>query len=135
MSSALLDLLLDYAPHPRQRATTGFINFNCPCCTAAGEPRPDTRQRGGLKSEADGTLVYVCFNCNTKAVWKPGDALSRSMIFVMRCFGISEDRVRRIKFELYRLRQEQIDRSGKPQGDNRWRPNYPRRPCRPRPGR
>ena len=64
------DLVSSYLPLGSKRSPSGWTTLNCPMCTQFGQPRPDTRKRGGFMF-ADESVVYHCFNCGFKVGWKP----------------------------------------------------------------
>jgi len=41
--------------------SNGWLTMNCPMFVQNGQPRPDTKHRGGLKFEHD-KIGYHCFN-------------------------------------------------------------------------
>jgi len=45
--------VLSYLPAKRKNTSSGWVSFNAPCCEHNGESR-DRRQRGGVKSTAQG---------------------------------------------------------------------------------
>ena len=57
---------------PGKKASPGgWMSLNCPMCTAMGETRPDTRNRGGFNITADSSIVFNCFNCGFNFLSRP----------------------------------------------------------------
>ncbi len=78
----------------RKRASTGFINIDCPMCINYGH-NPDRRQRCGVKNNNPGVGVH-CFNCGFDTKWKPGESLSRKLRDFMMAVGVAEIEVKRL---------------------------------------
>lgn len=86
---------------PAHKATPqGWLTMNCPVCVSNGQPRPDTRHRGGIRFDL-GQVAYHCFNCNFTTGWRPGSRLGFRMIKLMRGFGIDEGDIQRLKIQLW----------------------------------
>jgi hypothetical protein len=80
--------------------SNGWLTMNCPVCVQNGQPRPDTRHRGGFKFEQDRT-GYHCFNCGYTTGWRPGQRLGIKLIKLMRAIGIDEGEIQRLKIQLW----------------------------------
>lgn len=80
--------------------TNGWLTMNCPMCIQNGQPRPDTKHRGGMKFEHD-KIGYHCFNCGYTTGWRPGQRLGIKLIKLMRQFGIDEGDIQRLKIQLW----------------------------------
>lgn len=102
MDINLSDILLQYAPTPRKGCRNGFIRFNCPCCVAAGESRPDSKYRAGIKLSGS-SVFFHCFNCKTCAGWEPGETISKYMEFVLINFGVSYDDISLLKIHATKI--------------------------------
>jgi 5S rRNA maturation endonuclease (ribonuclease M5) len=97
--SLITDIIQTYLPN-QKIGHNGWISFNCPMCISNGQPRPDTRRRGGLQMDADG-VRYSCFNCHFKTGWKTGQYFSQKFKQLLTGIGVPE-------FELYRLTLENL---------------------------
>lgn len=87
-----------------RQTPSGWRTLNCPCCVAAGEARPDTRERGGILYTPEGGFVYKCFNCKTKAGWAPGSMFSHKAKFLFECLGLSKQEINQLNFAAWQLR-------------------------------
>lgn len=95
------DYLELHLPHPRKSTPSGWMSFNCPMCVLQGEPRPDTRKRGGVKIEIDGSIIYNCLNCGYATTWKPGDLLTKKLETLLGVLGVSSYELKKLQFYLY----------------------------------
>lgn len=86
------DLILHHLPI-KQRKTRSGISFNCPMCVVVGEPRPDTRMRGGIKIEPDGSFLYNCFNCKFSTRHEAGGYLSKNCRLFLKTIGVPENQI------------------------------------------
>ena len=75
--SDISDTVRTFFVQGRKIKTTpsGWISGNAPCCVHNGTT-PDTRGRGGINIQADGSVSYSCFNCGYKTGWMPGKHIS-----------------------------------------------------------
>lgn len=106
----IVEIVSQYLPFGTKLSPSGWTSMNCPCCTSAGESRPDTRHRGGILYTDTGGVQYHCFNCKTKAGWEPGFGLSKNFIFVMKNFGVPTEEIRKAKFKAWQIRgQMELD--------------------------
>ena len=96
--SLIADTLLSYLPTKRKHTPSGWIGFNAPCCG-------DKRQRGGLIFNAGDAVSYHCFNCQFKASWQPGRAISQKMNKFMRLLNIPDDVISQLRLEALRLNE------------------------------
>ena len=85
----ILSTLLTLLPPNRKNTSGGWVSFNAVCCHHKGE-KPDTRKRGGIKTESD-TWTYHCFNCGFKAGWSPGQLLSSNTKQLFKWLGLSDN--------------------------------------------
>lgn len=106
--NAIADLIRSALPAGRRKIGSGWESFNCPCCVAMGETRPDTRNRGGIIFTSDGGFSYHCFNCKIKVHWEPGSFFGKRQQLFAKCLGLSTEQIRKLKFNAWRLRN-QID--------------------------
>lgn len=90
----------------RTRQTpSGWMSINCPACTHNGEPTPDTRNRGGLRLNIDGTVTYNCLRCHFRAHWRPGISLNNKMQKFLLYLGLDYDSIKLLNFEIWRENQ------------------------------
>ena len=71
MLNIISDFIKGILPTKKKTTPSGWTSFNGVCCPHNGES-PDTRGRGGLTANPDGSVSYHCFNCNFKASYQPG---------------------------------------------------------------
>lgn len=79
----------------------GWVTGNCPVCVRMGEPRPDTKQRGGFQF-GDDEWVYHCFNCGFKTGWSKGHRMSWGARTLLEGFGFERSDIQRLNIELMR---------------------------------
>jgi hypothetical protein len=91
-----------------KRNTNGWLTMNCPVCVQNGQPRPDTKHRGGIKFEQD-RVGYHCFNCGYTTGWRPGQRLGIKLIKFMRAIGVDEGEIQRLKIQLWDQVVEDVD--------------------------
>lgn len=85
MTDIVTALLLQHIPAKSKRVRDGH-KFNCPMCVKMGEPRPDTKQRGGLKLTFDG-FVFNCFNCKFATGYSEGSRPTKKCIEFLKAIG------------------------------------------------
>lgn len=96
--SLITDTIQTYLPGKRKHTPSGWIGFNAPCCG-------DKRQRGGLIFNVGDAVSYHCFNCQFKASWQPGRAISQKMNKFMRLLNIPDDVINQLRLEALRLNE------------------------------
>ena len=69
--------------------TERWHSHNCPGCIHNGQPRPDTKGRGGIRFSNDGSFAFSCFNCGYKAFWKPGMIMPNKVKNLAQWYGAS----------------------------------------------
>jgi hypothetical protein len=94
-------LLANLPPRSRryQIATGTKYTFNCPACRHLGHA-PDTRQRGAIFVNADGSTGYDCFNCQLRTRQQPDKHLAHKMEQVLGYLGMSEEECRKLRFHI-----------------------------------
>lgn len=97
--SLITDTLLAHLPAKRKHTPSGWISFNAPCCG-------DKRQRGGFIINTGDAVSYHCFNCQFKASWQPGRAISQKMSKLMRLLNMSDDTINQLRLEALRLNED-----------------------------
>lgn len=86
----------------------GWWTINCPMCVAFGQPRPDTKRRGGFRFDSDGSTAYHCFNCGFKVRWQLGQVLGYKLKTLLRQIGVDEGEVQRLSLQLISERNDDI---------------------------
>lgn len=92
----MLDIV-QFLPGKRKQSSSGWISFNGPCCVHNGESQ-DRRQRGGLKSSAEG-WSYHCFNCGYTASFILGRNLSFKARKLLSWLNVPSEEIERINLE------------------------------------
>lgn len=103
MLTVVQDYLLSLLPAKKRTSQGGWISFNAVCCQHNGES-PDTRGRGGVKTNPDGSVTYHCFNCQFKANFTPGRHLSYKFRKLLSWMGASTNEVQRLVIEAIRIK-------------------------------
>lgn len=104
MLTAIQDAVKLLLPAKRKTSASGWISFNAPCCPHNGESA-DTRGRGGLVANANGSVSYHCFNCNFKANYTPGRHLNYKFRKLLSWLGASENEVKRLVIDAIRVKE------------------------------
>lgn len=103
--SLALDLqqqIMDLLPHKR-KSSNKWISFNAVCCSHNGETA-DTRGRGGMLPNPDGSTSYHCFNCGFKTGYYPGRPMSFKFRKLLKWMGADENTVQRLTMEALRIK-------------------------------
>jgi 5S rRNA maturation endonuclease (ribonuclease M5) len=85
---------------PAKRKTnsiSGWISFNGPCCH-------ETRGRGGIIANSNGSVSYHCFNCNFKANYTPGRHLNYKFRKLLSYLGADDNTIKRLVIEAVRVK-------------------------------
>lgn len=104
MLHSIQDAVKSILPGKRKAGSNGWTSFNAVCCEHNGENR-DTRGRGGLMLNADGSVSYHCFNCNYKASYQPGRHLNYKFRKLLSWFGASENEIKRLVIDALRIKE------------------------------
>ena len=88
----------------KRTSSNGWISFNAVCRHHHGE-RPDSKQRGGLHPNPDGSINYHCFNCGFKASYQPGRHLSYKFRKLLYWLGATDKDVKRLNIEALRVKE------------------------------
>lgn len=104
MLNIISDFVKSILPAKRKTTPSGWTSFNAPCCVHNGESA-DTRGRGGLTANADGSVSFHCFNCNFKASYQPGRHLTFKFRKLLRWLGADENDIKRLVIEAIRVRE------------------------------
>ncbi len=100
--------LLAYIPFKRKQTSSGWMSFDAPCCVHNGET-PDTRQRGGFISHANGGFSYHCFNCGFKTSWQPGRQVSAKNKKFFRWINVPTSKINDWSIEALKLLDNSSD--------------------------
>lgn len=103
MLNTIQDFVKSVLPAKRKSSPSGWISFNAPCCVHNGETQ-DTRGRGGLTTNQDGSVSYHCFNCNFKASYQPGRHLTYKFRKLLSWFGVEANEIKRLVIEAIRIK-------------------------------
>ena len=103
MTDAIQQELLTLLPVRRKKANE-WTSFNAVCCVHNGETA-DTRGRGGVRPNADGSINYHCFNCGFKTGFYPGRPLSYKFRKLLGWLGADSLAIQRINMEAMRIRE------------------------------
>lgn len=104
MLTTIQDAVKSYLPAKRKSSTSGWTSFNAVCCEHNGESR-DTRGRGGIISNANGSISYACFNCNFKANYTPGRHLNYKFRKLLSWLGADENSIKRLVIDAIRVKE------------------------------
>ena len=103
MLNIISDFVKTILPAKKKTTPSGWISFNAPCCVHNGNTA-DTRGRGGLTANADGSVSYHCFNCNFKASYQPGRHLTFKFRKLLSWMGAADTDVKRLVIEAIRIK-------------------------------
>ena len=103
MLNIISDFVKTILPAKRKTTPSGWTSFNGVCCPHNGESA-DTRGRGGLTANADGSVSYHCFNCGFKASYQPGRHLTFKFRKLLGWLGANDGDVKRLVIEAIRIK-------------------------------
>jgi Toprim-like len=104
MLTAVQDAVNQLLPAKRKHnSSSGWVSFNAVCCHHNGESA-DTRGRGGIISNGNGSVSYSCFNCGFRANYTPGRHLTYKFRKLLNWFGASDTEVKRLVIEAIRVK-------------------------------
>lgn len=104
MLNTVQDYVKSILPARKKTSPGGWVSFNAPCCVHNNETA-DTKGRGGLRTNADGSVSYHCFNCKFKASYQPGRHLTFKFRKFLRWMGADENDIKRLVIEAIRVRE------------------------------
>jgi len=104
MLNIISDFTKSILPAKKKTTPSGWTSFNGVCCPHNGESA-DTRGRGGLTANADGSVSYHCFNCNFKASYQPGRHLTFKFRKLLKWLGADDTDIKRLVIEAIRVRE------------------------------
>ena len=103
MFNSIQDSVLSLLPPKRRRSQSGWLSFDSVCCAHRGESA-DTRQRGGVMTQADGAVSYHCFNCQFKTGYQPGRPLGFKFKRWLKWLGADDGEINRLVIEAMRVK-------------------------------
>ncbi len=104
MLTTIQDAVKSYLPARRKSSSSGWTSFNAVCCEHNGESR-DTRGRGGIITNPNGSVSYSCFNCNFKANYTPGRHLNYKFRKLLSWLGADENSIKRLVIDAIRVKE------------------------------
>ena len=104
MLNIISDFIKGILPTKKKTTPSGWTSFNAPCCVHNGEST-DTRGRGGLTANPDGSVSFHCFNCNFKASYQPGRHLTFKFRKLLKWLGADDTDIKRLVIEAIRVRE------------------------------
>ena len=104
MLNIISDFIKSILPTKKKTTPSGWTSFNGVCCPHNGESA-DTRGRGGLTANPDGSVSYHCFNCNFKASYQPGRHLTFKFRKLLKWLGADDTDIKRLVIEAIRVRE------------------------------
>jgi hypothetical protein len=104
MLNIISDFTKSILPAKKKTTPSGWTSFNGVCCPHNGESA-DTRGRGGLTANPDGSVSYHCFNCNFKASYQPGRHLTFKFRKLLKWLGADDTDIKRLVIEAIRVRE------------------------------
>ncbi len=107
-------------------SSSGWVTGNCPVCVRMGEPRPDTKQRGGFQF-SDNEWVYHCFNCGFKTGWSKGHRMSSGVQTLLSGMGFDRSDIQRLNIELMREEETANLLNPLPEEKPAYTPDWPER--------
>lgn len=96
-----VDFVRSRIPMRWKQNSSGWTTGNCPVCVDMGQPRPDTKGRGGFQIHED-EWGYHCFNCKIATRWSKGQKLGAKQKMLLKGFGCTEHELQRLNIELMR---------------------------------
>ena len=104
MLTAVQDSVNQLLPAKRKHnSSSGWVSFNAVCCHHNGESA-DTRGRGGINSNGNGSVSYSCFNCGFRANYTPGRHLNYKFRKLLSWLGAPDTEVKRLVIEAIRVK-------------------------------
>lgn len=115
--------IISWLPSRYKLTSSGWYSFNSVCCHHRGE-KPDKRQRGGIKLDAEGGFAYSCFNCNFKTAFKPGRPLSFKTRRFLEWLGVDSSTIEHINLESLKYKNIHGLLEESQSKIKRWQPNF-----------
>jgi hypothetical protein len=86
-----------------KKSQSGWLSSNAVCCIHNGDSQ-DTRGRGGLMVNGNGSVSWHCFNCQFKTSYTPGRPLSFKFRKLLRWLGGDLNEIQRLVIEALRIK-------------------------------
>jgi Toprim-like len=90
--------VVSFLPGKRKQTSSGWLSVNAPCCVHRGESA-DRRMRGGIKTTADGSFSWHCFNCGYTASFILGRTLTFKARKLLQWMNVPQEEIDRINLE------------------------------------
>lgn len=91
--------ILALIPGKKRQASNGWYSFNAICCHHNGGHRPDTRFRGGIKTNGPNEWLMHCFNCNFTCSFRLGKPLEFKTKKLLNWLGVDDIQIQRWNLE------------------------------------
>lgn len=121
--SLIQDIVRSYLP-TQKLGHNGWFSFNCPMCLHNGQPRADTRKRGGMQFPDDTSIRYSCFNCGYKTGWRLGTPLTSRFRKLLQGIGMPEAELQRLIIAVLKENEEHTLLSAVPVKRETYVPNW-----------
>ena len=94
----ILDYVKTLLPINAKVSPSGWHTLNCPMCVHNGQPRPDSRRRGGFNFPNSDSVVFHCFNCGFKTSWLPGRKITSKFRMLLTNLGATDTDIKKLIF-------------------------------------
>lgn len=94
----ILDYVKTLLPINAKVSPSGWHTLNCPMCVHNGQPRPDSRRRGGFNFPNSDSVVFHCFNCGFKTSWLPGRKITSKFRVLLTNLGATDTDIKKLIF-------------------------------------
>lgn len=92
-------------PYGWKPTSGGWVSGNCPACVFNGEPRPDTKRRGGFHIQND-VVAYHCFNCNYHCGWNPTISIPKKLENLLVYLGADRNEIKKYALMVFASKGE-----------------------------
>lgn len=97
------ELVLSHAGQLKK--TPQCYNFNCPMCMYMGEPRNDTKHRGGFFTTSE-HVGYHCYNCQFKFKQTENQYLNHRVKLLMEHLGVPRSEINKLTLHSLKHKKE-----------------------------
>lgn len=91
--------ILSLIPGKKRQSSNGWYSFNAICCHHNGGHRPDTRFRGGIKTNGPNEWLMHCFNCNFTCSFMLGKPIDFKTKKLLGWLGVDNIQIQRWSLE------------------------------------